>query len=99
MSCRKKCLKVKLVEITLAKTYILVLKEVASGKDQVFTFSFFYQPDLALREGIELLTSQYLLWYISRMDSRFRYTGKKRGAATEKQKNKQTKQKQKMVNR
>ena len=50
MSCGKKCLKVKLVEIKLAKSYILVLKEAASGKDQAFTFFPFYQPDLPLEK-------------------------------------------------
>ena len=50
MSCRKKCLKVKLVEIKLTKSCILVLKEAASGQDQMFTFSLFYQPDLALEK-------------------------------------------------
>ena len=52
MSCRKKCLKVKRVEIKLAKSYILVLKEATSGKDQAFTFSLFYHPDLALEKEL-----------------------------------------------
>ena len=50
MSCRKKSLKVKLVEIKLVKSYILILKEAASGKDQAFTLPLFYQPDLALEK-------------------------------------------------
>ena len=50
MSCGKKCLKVKLVEIKLYKSYFLVLKEATPGKDQAFTFSLFYQPDLALEK-------------------------------------------------
>lgn len=45
---QKKGLKVELVEIKLAKSYILILKEAASGKDQAFTSPLFYQPDLAL---------------------------------------------------
>ena len=50
MSCRKKSLKVKLVEIKLVKSYILILKEAAPGKDQAFTLPLFYQPDLALEK-------------------------------------------------
>ena len=50
MSCRKKSLKVKLVEIKLVKSYILILKEAASGKDQAVTLPLFYQPDLALEK-------------------------------------------------
>ena len=52
MSCRKNCLQVKRVEIKLAKSYILVLKEATSGKDQAFTFSLFYYPDLALEKEL-----------------------------------------------
>ena len=46
----KDCLKIKLVEIKLATSYILILKEATSGKDQAFTFPLLYQPDLALEK-------------------------------------------------